>query len=56
MFYVFNTGAYFIAVWLMVHLSASWTAGKEKFFVKLKSLKIRGSRSRGHVCGKFSKF
>ncbi|KAI6189546.1 Synaptophysin / synaptoporin [Aphelenchoides bicaudatus] len=26
MFYGFNTVAYFIAVWLMVHLSASWTA------------------------------
>lgn len=26
MFYGFNVGAYFIAVWLMVHLSASWTA------------------------------
>ncbi|KAI6219038.1 Synaptophysin / synaptoporin [Aphelenchoides fujianensis] len=26
MFYGFNTGAYFIAVWLMVHLSASWNA------------------------------
>jgi len=26
LFYGFNTGAYFIAVWLMVHLSASWTS------------------------------
>ncbi|KAI6213907.1 Synaptophysin / synaptoporin [Aphelenchoides besseyi] len=26
MFYGFNTMAYFIAVWLMVHLSASWNA------------------------------